>query len=75
MITNNSLLKNPSKKNILVFTIAVLLGLALILVASTDLFTKNPFKMKYLLFHMMSVFNIFCLAKMWKSYLKNNPNS
>jgi undecaprenyl pyrophosphate phosphatase UppP len=69
-------LKNPSKKNLLLFIFLWLLGIVLLTLTTTDLFAESFFQKKYAMIYMLMIGSTIATAKRYFNYWKNkNLNS
>jgi hypothetical protein len=70
---NNShnLFINPTKKQVLYFFILWLIGVVLLLLVTTDLFTKNPFKRENFALGMLAFSSTISMLSVVSKYYKN----
>jgi len=69
-------MNNPSKKNVILFTGASFLGIALLILSTTNLFTESFFQKKYLLIYFLMIGSTVATIKLNINYWKNkNLNS
>ena len=67
---------NPSKKNLIIFTLLWFLGIVLLTLSATDLFTESFFQKKYVLIYFLMIGSTITTIKLYKNYWKNkNLNS
>lgn len=64
-------LTNPSKKNLFFFTIFWLLGTALLILSTTNLFTENFFQRQYLMIYLLMFGATLMVFKLYINYWKN----
>lgn len=64
-------LTNPSKKIFVFFTIFWLLGTALLILSTTNLFTENFFQRQYLMIYLLMFGATLMVFKLYINYWKN----
>jgi len=67
----NTLLTNPTKKQLLSFFIIWFVGITLSLMVVTNLFNQIKFERKYLFFYILIIFLTWKMINILRSYLKN----
>lgn len=65
---------NPSKKNLILFTGLWFLGIALLILSTTDLFKESFFQKKNLMIYFLIVGSTLATAKLHCKYWKNKNN-
>jgi hypothetical protein len=70
-IKNKSFIKYPTKKAVISFTALWFIGFTLLLLASTDLFTENPFKAKYLVVNFIMLVSTLFMLLLHINFQKN----
>ncbi len=69
-------IKNPSTKNMILFTFLWSLGIALLTFSITDLFTESFFQKKFLMIYFLMIGSTITIVKIYINYWKNkNLNS
>lgn len=69
-------IKNPSKKDLILFTSLWLLGIILLTLSTTDLFTESFFQKKHVIIYFLMIGSTVTIGKLYFNYWKNkNPNS
>ena len=63
-------MKNPSKKQLILFTLLSTFGIVLTLLVITDLFTENPLKRKNLMFYLLGIGSAIATVKLHLNYWK-----
>ena len=56
-------------KGVAFFTLLTLIGILLLVIAASDLFTKSVFQKEYTFFYLLISANAFFVAKLWRMYL------
>jgi hypothetical protein len=69
--TKRNYIKNPSKKNLILFTLLWLLGILLMTLSMTDLFAERFFQKKYFLLYILMIGSTLSTAKVFINYRKN----
>mgnify|MGYP001440439919 CR=1 FL=1 len=65
-------IKNPSKKQLILFTILSTFGIVLTIAVITDLFTENPLKRKNLMLFLLGVGSMIATLKLHLAYWKKS---
>ena len=74
--TKRNYINNPSKKNMILFTLLWLLGIILLTLSTTDFFSESFFQKKYLMIYFLMIGSTLTTAKLYINYWKNkNLNS
>lgn len=60
--------ESPSKKHIILFTSLWLLGIVLLVLSTTDLFTETFFQNKYAMIHLLMLGSTFAMGKFHLNY-------
>jgi len=69
-------IKNPSKKDLILFTSLWLLGIILLTLSTTDLFTESFFQKKHFIIYFLMIGSTVTTGKLYFNYWKNkNLNS
>ena len=66
--------QNPTKKNLTLYIVLTFIGSLLILLAITDFFSENPFKMKNALMFMLLIYHIWNCLKLMRNYTNNTKD-
>jgi hypothetical protein len=66
--------QNPTKKNLTIYIVLTFIGSLLILLAITDFFSENPFKMKNALMFMLLIYPIWNCLKLRRNYTNNTKD-
>ena len=66
--------QNPTKKIIALYIVLTFIGSLLILLAITDFFSENPFKMKNSLMFMLLIYPIWNCLKLMRNYANNTKD-
>ena len=66
--------QNPTKKNLTLYIVLTFIGSLLILLAITDFFSENPFKMKNALMFMLLIYPIWNCLKLMRNYANNTKD-
>ena len=66
--------QNPTKKNLTLYIVLTFIGSLLILLAITDFFSENPFKMKNALMFMLLIYSIWNCLKLMRNYTNNTKD-
>jgi hypothetical protein len=70
--TKRNYINNPSKKNMILFTLLWLLGIILLTLSTTDLFSESFFQKKYLMIYFLMIGSTLKIVKLYINYWKNN---
>lgn len=69
-------MKNPSIKSLILFTSLWFIGITLLTLSTTDLFTESFFKKKYVMIYFLMIGATIATGKLYFNYWKNkNLNS
>lgn len=69
-------IKNPSKKNLILFTLFWLVGILLLTLSTTDLFTESFFQKKHIVIYFLMIASTITIVKVYFKYWNNqNLNS
>ena len=69
-------MKNPSIKNLVLFTLLWFVGILLLTLSTTDLFTESFFQKKYVMIYFLIIGSTIATGKLYFNYWKNkNLNS
>ena len=73
IITENrrSFITNPSKKKLILFTFLWLLGIILVMLSTTNLFTESFFQRKYIMIYFLIIGSTITIGMLYINYLKN----
>ena len=75
-ILKRNFITNPSKKILILFTSLWLLGITLLILAMTDLFTESILQRKYVMVYFLMIGSTIVTGKLYFNYWKNkNLNS
>ena len=66
--------QNPTKKIVTLYIVLTSIGSLLILLAITDFFSENPFKMKNALMFMLLIYPIWNCLKLMRKYANNTKD-
>ena len=66
--------QNPTKKIVTLYIVLTSIGSLLILLAITDFFSENPFKMKNALMFMLLIYPIWNCLKLMRNYANNTKD-
>lgn len=70
-----NLLKQPTKKIWLIFTALSMIGIFLLLLSMSNLFTESIFKDGFMMLHFLILFNAFFVIKLNYHYFKNKTQN
>jgi len=70
MIKKN-ILQNPTKTNLIVFTLLWMVSVVLIILSVTDLFTQSVFQKRYIPVFIIVLASSRVIAKLYFNYFKN----
>lgn len=69
-------IKNPSIKNLILFTLLWFVGILLLTLSATDLFTESFFQKRYVMIYFLMIGSTIATGKLYINYWKNkNLNS
>ena len=69
-------IKNPSIKDLILFTLLWFVGILLLTLSTTDFFTENFFQKKYVMTYFLMIGSTITTGKLYFNYWKNkNQNS
>lgn len=75
-IIKRNFIKNPSIKNLILFTLFWFVGIILLILSTTDLFTESFFQKKYVMIYFLMTGSTITIGKLYFNYWKNkNLNS
>ena len=66
--------QNPTKKIVTLYIVLTSIGSLLILLAITDFFSENPFKLKNALMFMLLIYPIWNCLKLMRNYANNTKD-
>jgi uncharacterized protein involved in response to NO len=66
----NVWITNPSKRQVILFSILWLIGIALLVISMTDLFTKSIFQRKYIMMYLLILGSTVTIFKLFRNYFK-----
>jgi hypothetical protein len=66
--------QNPTKKIVALYIVLTFIGSLLILLATTDFFSDNPFKMKNALMFMLLIYPFWNCLKLMRNYINNTKD-
>ena len=69
-----NLINNPTKKNLIIFTIIWALGIILLILSMSNLLTENIFKGKYVMIYFLIIASTLPVFKMYNNYFKNKKS-
>ena len=69
--SKRNFIKNPSKKNLVTFTILWLLGIVLLTLSITNLFTESFFQGKYVMIYLLMIGSTIATIKLYRNYWRN----
>jgi hypothetical protein len=69
--TKRNYIKNPSKKNLILFTLLWLISILLLTLIMTDVFVERFFQKKYLTLYFLIIGSTLSTAKVFINYRKN----
>ena len=64
-------MKNPTKTQLILFTLLSSFGILLLILVVTDLFTENPFRKKYVMLFLLGIGSATATLKLHLNYWKN----
>jgi hypothetical protein len=64
-------MKNPSIKNLILFTLLWFVGIILLTLSTTDLFTESFFQKKYVMIYFLIIGSTIATGKLYFNYWKN----
>lgn len=67
-------IKNPSKNNLILFSLIWLISNGLLIISLTDLFSESFFQKKYFMIYLSMVISTYVVLKLFINYLKLNKN-
>jgi hypothetical protein len=67
-------IKNPSKNNLILFSLIWLISNGLLIISLTDLFSESFFQKKYFMIYLPMVISTYVVLKLFINYLKLNKN-
>ena len=73
-MTDKNILQNPTKTNLIVFTLLWMISVVLILLSSTNLFTESVFQKRYIPVFIIVLASSIMIAKLYYNYFKNKNN-
>ncbi|MEL0642835.1 hypothetical protein V6251_00480 [Olleya sp. Ti.3.14] len=73
-MTKKNILQNPTKTNLIVFTLLWMVSVILITLSVTDLFTKSVFQKRYIPIFIIVLASSRMVAKLYYNYFKNKKN-
>ena len=71
----NNAFKNPSKKNLIIFTFIWFFGILLLTLSLTDLFAESFFKNANLVIYFLIIYSTSSLILLYKRYRNNRKQS
>lgn len=75
MDKRRNLIEHPSKKIWLIFTSLSVIGIFLLLLSMSNLFTESIFKDGFMMLHFLILFNLFFVIKLNYHYFKNKTQN
>jgi len=69
---DNNLKNLATKKRIWVYTSLWFISTALLLMVTTNLFTENPFRGRYMVFGFMMLINTVFIIRLWRQRISAN---
>lgn len=69
--TKRNYIKNPSKKNLILFTLLWLISILLLTLSMTDFFVERFFQKKYFMLYFLMIGSTLSTAKVFINYRKN----
>ena len=63
--------KNPSAKTLIIFTVLWFIGIALLILSATDLFSESLFQKKYIMICFLMTSSSLVTIKLYINYYKN----
>lgn len=73
-MTKKNILQNPTKTNLIVFTLLWMVSVILITLSVTDLFTESVFQKRYIPIFIIVLASSRMVAKLYYNYFKNKKN-
>ncbi len=73
-MTKKNILQNPTKTNLIVFTLLWMVSVILITLSVTDLFTESVFQKRYIPVFIIGLASSIMVAKLYYNYFKNKKN-
>ena len=70
-MTKKNILQNPTKANLIVFTLLWMVSVVLIILSVTDLFTQTVFQKRYIPVFIIVLASSRVIAKLYFNYFKN----
>lgn len=70
-MTKKNILQNPTKTNLIVFTLLWMVCVVLIILSVTDLFTQTVFQKRYIPVFIIVLASSRVIAKLYFNYFKN----
>ena len=70
-MTKKNILQNPTKTNLIVFTLLWMVSVVLIILSVTDLFTQTVFQKRYIPVFIIVLASSRVIAKLYFNYFKN----
>ncbi|WP_028282202.1 hypothetical protein [Olleya marilimosa] len=70
-MTKKNILQNPTKANLIVFTLLWMVSVVLIILSVTDLFTQTVFQKRYIPVFIIVLALSRVIAKLYFNYFKN----
>ena len=64
-------IKNPSKKNLILFTLLWFLGITLLILSTTDLFIENFLQKRYIMIYFLMIGSTIATVKLYMNYWRN----
>jgi hypothetical protein len=64
-------IKNPTIKNLILFTLLWFVGILLLTLSTTDLFTESFFQKKYVIIYFLMIGSTIATGKLYFNYWKN----
>ena len=66
--------KNPSKNNLIVFSLIWLISNALLIISITDLFSESFFQKKHVMIYVLMISSTYAVLKLFINYSKFNKS-
>ncbi|WNW02747.1 hypothetical protein RRF68_04880 [Tenacibaculum sp. HL-MS23] len=67
----NSFITNPTKKHIIIFGLLWFIGITLLTLSITDLFTESFFQKNYVMIYFLMIGSTMTTGKLYYNYWKN----
>ncbi|WP_275316972.1 hypothetical protein [Tenacibaculum bernardetii] len=67
----NSFITNPTKKHIIIFGLLWFIGITLLTLSITDLFTESFFQKNYVMIYFLMIGSTMTTGKLYHNYWKN----